>query len=286
MGDIVMGLALEYAKSRGLNMITDKALEYAYETLGIEQEEEDYTGGGIYGIQNAFNPRNLVNTLGRNVLSNAAKKAVSGSSLSSMIGPGLLMGGALMLGNAFNPTRPGSRNYNPELAGQLADLGKRGIIGYDSNTGIYGKIMSGPLKGKNLISMFGTNDYGKMMDKQLDYFTDRIAAGKNYSKQTYRDTLVESGAGGTRGTKTGPVSHVAEGIFSQADYDAFNKGNNDGNGGKTGGKTGGQSSAEKGAGMHGDGKGARGGRAGFDFSKGGIANINRNRGQLGETLHG
>jgi len=282
MGDIVMGLAIEYAKARGLNTITDKALEYAYETLGIEQEEEEYTGGGIYGMKNAFSPKNLMQSLGRNVLSGAAKKSIS----SGVLGPIGLMGGALMIGRAFDPTRPGSRNYNPALAGQLADLGKRGIIGYDSNTGIYGKIMSGPLAGQNLISMFGTNDYGKMMDKKLDYFTDRIAAGKNISKQTYRDTLVESGAGGTRGTKTGPVSYVTEGIFSQADYDDFNKGNNDGNGGKTGGKTGGQSSAEKGAAMHGDGKGAKGGRAGFDFSKGGIANINRNRGQLGETLYG
>ena len=279
-----MGLAIEYAKARGLNTITDKALEYAYETLGIEQEEEEYTGGGIYGMKNAFSPKSLMQSLGRNVLSNAATKAISGSGLTSLLGPVGLIGGALMLGRAFDPTRPGSRNYNPALAGQLADLGRRGIIGHDPNTGIYGKIMSGPLKGKNLISMFGPNDYGTMMDNKLGYFTDRIAAGKNFSQQAYEDTLVESGAGGTRGTKTGPVSHAAEGIVSQKDIDDFNK---DGDGGKTGGgKTGGQSSADKGAGMHGDGKAAMGGRAGFDFSKGGIAGINRNIGQLGETLYG
>ena len=278
MGDIVMGLAIEYAKARGLNTITDKALEYAYETLGIEPEEEEYTGGGIYGMKNAFSPKSLMQSLGRNVLSNAATKAISGSSL---LGPVGLIGGALMLGRAFDPTRPGSRNYNPALAGQLADLGRRGIIGHDPNTGIYGKIMSGPLKGKNLISMFGTNDYGKMMDKQLNYFTDRIVAGKNISKQNYRDTLVESGAGGTRGTKTGPVSHAAEGIFSQGDYDDFNKtpvnknyGNNDVDSGKTGGK---QSPGAPGAPSH---------STRNLMAKGGITNVNMNRGQLGETLYG
>ena len=276
MGDIVMGLAIEYAKARGLTEITDKALEYAYEALGIEPEEEAYTGGGIYGMKNAFSPKNLMQSLGRNVLSNAATKAISGSGLTSLLGPVGLIGGALMLGRAFDPTRPGSRNYNPALAGQLADLGRRGIIGYDPNTGIYGKIMSGPLKGKNLISMFGTNDYGQMMDNKLGYFTDRIAAGKNYSQKNYEDTLVESGAGGTRGSPTGPVSHVAEGIVSQQTMDDFNSNDGEGStGGTTGGTTGGQSSADKGAGMHGDGLAAMGGRAGFDFSKGGRARYGR-----------
>jgi len=281
MGDIVMGLAIEYAKARGLTEITDKALEYAYETLGIEPEEEEYTGGGIYGMKNAFSPKNLMQSLGRNVLSNAATKAISGSGLTSMLGPAALIGGTLMLGRAFDPTRPGSRNYNPALAGQLADLGRRGIIGHDPNTGIYGKIMSGPLKGKNLISMFGTNDYGQMMDNKLGYFTDRIAAGKNYSKQNYRDTLVESGAGGTRGSKTGPVSHVAEGVFSQKEIDDFNAtpvntdyGNNDND--NSGDHDGGASADAQSD----DAAGAGG------YNKGGIAGINRNRGQLGETLHG
>ena len=79
MEQVVMGLAMQYAKSRGLNTITDKALEYAYETLGIESEEDDYINeGGIYGIKNAFTPKNLMKSLGRNVLSGAAKKAISG----------------------------------------------------------------------------------------------------------------------------------------------------------------------------------------------------------------
>ena len=46
MEQVIMNLALQYAKRRGLSKITDKALEYAYKTLGIEQEEEEYTGGG------------------------------------------------------------------------------------------------------------------------------------------------------------------------------------------------------------------------------------------------
>ena len=267
MEQIVMSLALDYARARGLTEITDKALDYAYEKLGIQEEEDDeYTVEGIYGMKNAFNTKNLVSTLGRNVLSNAAKNAISSSSLSGILG----LGGALMLGRKFDATRPGSRNYNPNLAGQIADLSRRGMLN-DRN-----QITKGPLTGLNLASMFGTNDYGKMLDAKLGYFTDRITTGKNYSAQAYRDSLVESGAGGVRGSPTGPVSHAHEGPVSQATHDAFNSNDGDGStGGTTGGTTGGQSSADKGAGMHGDGMAAMGGRAGFDFSKGGRARYGR-----------
>ena len=265
MGDIVMGLAIEYAKARGLTEITDKALEYAYETLGIEPEEEEYTGGGIYGMKNAFSPKNLMQSLGRNVLSNAATKAISGSGLTSMLGPAALIGGTLMLGRAFDPTRPGSRNYNPALAGQLADLGRRGIIGHDPNTGIYGKIMSGPLQGKNLISLFGTNDYGKMLDKKVDWFEDRITSGKNYSEKGYREAKNEAI------TEAGIGVNIDGVTMSGADYQ----------GGTTNGGTTGSKSSSSRSSRHGSGPGGL-----HSYSRGGIANINMNRGQLGETLYG
>jgi len=96
MEQIVMNLALQYAKSRGLNAITDKAIDYAYETLGIQQEE-DYTGGGIYGMENAFSPANL----GRNALSSFANKAISGKlgGVLGSLGPLGLMAGVAFLGN-------------------------------------------------------------------------------------------------------------------------------------------------------------------------------------------
>ena len=58
MEQIVMSLALDYARARGLTEITDKALDYAYEKLGIQEEEDDeYTVEGIYGMKNAFNTK-------------------------------------------------------------------------------------------------------------------------------------------------------------------------------------------------------------------------------------
>jgi len=208
--------------------------EYAAKLLGLDKQQQNPK----YAISLGGNTFDIGNMAKRAGLNQGIKSLTSGK-IGGMLGPGLLMGGALMLGRAFDPTRPGSRNYNPNLAGQIADLNRRGMLN-DRN-----QITSGPLKGKNLVSMFGTNDYGKMIDKKVDYFTDRIAAGKNYSQQAYEDTLVESGAGGTRGTPTGPVSHVAEGIVSQADIDAFNSndgkdGNsNDGKDGKNDGGEGG-----------------------------------------------
>ena len=250
MSALLESLALTYAKSKGLDYITDEARQYAAKLLGIDKQ----TQNPKYAISIGGNTFDLGNMAKKAGLNKGIESLMSGK-LGGMMGPGLLLGGALMLGRAFDPTRPGSRNYNPTLAGQLADLGRRGIIGYDPNTGIYGKIMSGPLKGKNLISMFGTNDYGQMMDNKLGYFTDRIADGKNYSQKNYEDTLVESGAGGTRGSPTGPVSHAAEGIVSQADIDAFNATPVNKDYGNNGG----------GADMGSDDDGGEGGYGGFCF---------------------
>ena len=267
MEQIVMGLALEYAKSRGLNMITDKALEYAYETLGIEQEEEDYTGGGIYGMKNAFNPKNLVATLGRNVLSNAAKKSIS----SGMLGPVGIMGGALMLGRAFDPTRPGSRNYNPNLQGQIDYATRRGYIGTNPGSGLQQYGPTSALAGQNVQSMFGTNNYQQQLENKIGYFENRIALGKPISQKNYEKALAEKadlfeekqtiqenyrtglqGAGGNVGT-TG---------FTEADANRENYGK------ETGGNGGGTST---GRGREEDDKMARGGRAGY--FKGGIASL-------------
>ena len=93
--------------------------------------------------------------------------------------------------NMRNPLNPNAKNYNPALAGQMETLTERGIIGVDPNTGIQGKIMSGPLAGKNLVSGFGTNDYSDMLEDKLGYFEDRIAFGKNYSVNNYKELLKE-----------------------------------------------------------------------------------------------
>ena len=266
MEQVIMNLALQYAKSRGLSKITDKALEYAYETLGIEQEEEDYTGGGIYGIKNAFNPKNLVATLGRNVLNNAAKKSIS----SGMLGPVGLMAGALMLGRTFNPTRPGSRNYNPNLQGQIDYATRRGYIGTNPGTGLQQYGPTSALAGQNVQSMFGTNDYQQQLANRREYFENRIALGKPISQKNYERVLAEEadlfeekqtiqenyrtglqGAGGNVGTTD----------FTEADDNRESYGKD----------TGGNGGTSTGRGREEDDKMARGGRAGY--FKGGIASL-------------
>ena len=253
MEQVIMGLATQYAKSRGLNMITDEALKYAYETLGIEQEEE-YTGGGIYGMKNAFSPKNLMNSLGRNVLSSAAKKSISGSGLSGMLGPAALMGGALMLGRAYDPTREGSRNYNPELQGQIDYASGRGYIGKNPGSGLGQYTGNSVLSGQNVKSLFGTNDYAKQLQKHINKYGDKDGKGQAELEDLTTDEF----------------DKVDAFIEKQTT-------NNNGNG--NGGS--GTNNAQ-----HGSSGMSKSQHSAFRAARGGIANVNMNRGQLGEQLRG
>jgi hypothetical protein len=150
--------------------------EYAAKVLGLDQQTQNPKYAiSIGGLE--FDP---VNAIKRTALSRGIESLFSGK-LSGIMGPAALIGGAFMLGRAFDPTRPGSRNYNPNLAGQIADLNRRGMLNSR------GQITSGPLKGKNLVSMFGTNDYGQMLQDKVDYYEDRITKGKSYSAKGYKE---------------------------------------------------------------------------------------------------
>ena len=83
----------------------------------------------------------------------------------NVIGP--LFAGVAGIANRYNPLREGSQNYNKDLKGQVDMLNERGMLGDQSSP--Y-KITAGPLAGKNLVSGFGTNDYGQMLQKRIDYF--------------------------------------------------------------------------------------------------------------------
>tara|TARA_R110000868_G_scaffold45707_1_gene151478 strand:+ start:37 stop:744 length:708 start_codon:yes stop_codon:yes gene_type:complete len=235
MEQIVMNLAIQYAKSRGLNAITDKAIDYAYETLGIENNE-DYTGGGIYGMRNAFSPANL----GRNALSSFANKAISG-----------------------------------KLGGLLGSLGPLGLV---AGVAFLGNKYRKQLTGYNTQAEYESARATRNANNRLSKITDRILSGKKYGN--YATAIVNSGAGGVQGTKGGPVSHAAEGFVSQAEIDAYNAtpvnrdyGNNNGNSGDHDGGASADAQSDDAAGAGG-------------YNKGGIAGINRNRGQLGEKLRG
>ena len=90
-----------------------------------------------------------------------------------------ITGGIGSMVNRYNPLKEGSQNYNRDLQGQIEMLNETGMLGDQS--GPY-KITSGPLAGKNLVSAFGTNDYGRMLDKRIEYFRTR----KNRTKEQTR----------------------------------------------------------------------------------------------------
>ena len=231
-------LVIELAKKYGM----DKAMQM----LGLDKQTQNPKYAISLGGRN-INPLNMLTRAGLN-------KAFSGG-LSGIMGPGLLMGGALMLGRAFDPTRPGSRNYNPNLAGQIKELNRRGMLNDR------GQITSGPLKGKNLVSMFGTNDYEEMLQDRVDYFEDRITKGKNYSEKGYKEAkdAAISDVPGYSGVNIDGVT------MHGADYQG------DGGGGSGGDHDGGASADAQSDDAAGMGGYRRGGR--ISYSSGGIASL-------------
>ena len=144
------------------SLVSKYGFEYAAKALGLDKQTQNpkYTFGMPFtNKQISFDP---LQTLGRFGLN----KVMSGG-MSGIMGPAALIGGAVMLGRAFNPLNPNAKNYSPNLAGQIDYLsGKNNFIGTNPNTGlaVYGP--GSVLAGKNVVSMFGTNNYQKALDKQ------------------------------------------------------------------------------------------------------------------------
>ena len=230
-------------------LVSKYGFEYAAKVLGLDKQTENPK----YAISLGDMTLDPVNMIKRQGLSQGIKSMFSGN-LGSMMNPALLLGGALMLGRAFDPTRPGSRNYNPNLAGQIADLNRRGMLN-DRN-----QITSGPLKGKNLVSMFGTNDYSEMLQDRVDYFEDRITKGKDYSEKGYREAkeAAISDVPGYSGVNIDGVS------MHGADY----QGEKDGRGGDHDGGASADAQSDDAAGAGGYRKGGR-----ISYSRGGIASL-------------
>ena len=65
-----------------------------------------------------------------------------------------------------NPLNPRASNYNPTLQGQIDYMKDKGMYGITDQSGL-NKITGGRLSGKNLVSMFGSNDLGEMYSKDL-----------------------------------------------------------------------------------------------------------------------
>ena len=166
-------LVMEYAKRYGMQ----KAIEY----FGLDKQ----TQNPKYAISLGGMSYDPVNAAKRAVLNTGLKSAFSGN-LSGIMGPAALMGGALLLGRAFDPMRPGSKNYSPNLRGQVDFLSRQdGMLSTNPGTGglVYGP--NSVLAGQNVSSMFGTNNYQKQLDKKIGYFEKRIALGKKINEEKY-----------------------------------------------------------------------------------------------------
>jgi hypothetical protein len=171
-----------------LKALIDRGYAYdvAAKMLGLDKQTQNPKYAISLGGR-SINPINMLKRAGIN----QGIKSLMGGKLGGMLGPGLLMGGALMLGRAFDPTRQGSRNYSPNLSGQIDYLSNRDMIGRNTSSGLMQYGDNSVLRGQNVMSMFGTNNYQDQLQNKIDYFEDRKAKGKNYSEEMYEKALAE-----------------------------------------------------------------------------------------------
>ena len=87
---------------------------------------------------------------------------------------------AAMASWSLSPFNEKSRNYNPNFVDQLNFLeGQEGLIGRDQGSGLLKYGPESVLSGKNVISMFGTNDYETM----LNNYIQKMNANKRISEE-------------------------------------------------------------------------------------------------------
>ena len=145
-------------------------MEKAIQLLGIDKQ----TQNPKYAISMGGNTLDIGN-MAKRVGLNQGIKSLTGGKLGGMLGPGLLLGGALMLGRTFDPTRPGSRNYNPALKSQMNYLNFNNMIGPNQSSGLTQYGPESVLSGQNVVSMFGTNDYEKQLNKYKNKYYDTMS---------------------------------------------------------------------------------------------------------------
>jgi len=142
--------------------------EYAAKLLGLDKQTQNpkyaiSMGGKTFDVGNMFKRAGL----------NEGIKAITGGSSMGMAIP--LLAGSLGLAYLRNPLRPDSMNYNPELQGQIDYALNRGYIGTNSNSGLRQYSDNSILSGQNVVSLFGTNDYGKQLQKYKDKYYNTMS---------------------------------------------------------------------------------------------------------------
>jgi hypothetical protein len=141
-------------------------MEKAIQLLGIDKQ----TQNPKYAISMGGNTLDIGNMAKKGLLNRSINAITSGG----MLGPGLLLGGALGLGYLTNPLREGSFNYNPELQGQIDYASGKGYIDRNNSMNALRYNKNSILSGQNVISGFGTNDYGKQLQKYRDKYADTM----------------------------------------------------------------------------------------------------------------
>jgi len=169
------------------SLVAKYGFDIAAKMLGLDKQTENPKYAISLGGR-SINPMNMIQKAG---LNQGIKSLMGGGKLGGMLGPGLLLGGALGLGYLTNPLREGSYNYNPNLQGQIDYASGKGYIGTNPNSGLMQYGPESVLRGQNVVSGFGTNDYRGQLGKKQSYFEDRINKGKNYSQTQYEKTLNE-----------------------------------------------------------------------------------------------
>ena len=168
-----------------INAIKNYGIEKAmgmFAKEDVDEAVESMTGGGFgNSFINKFTGgqglTGLLKNQGKKFIGNQAFKALTGGSGSGsgIAGALPLFAAALGLGYMTNPLREGSYNYNPNLQGQINYASGRGYIGNNPSSGLMQYGPSSILSGQNVVSGFGTNDYGKQLQNYKDKYGDTMS---------------------------------------------------------------------------------------------------------------
>jgi len=135
----------------------------------------------------------------------------------------------MALANRYNPLNPNAQNYNPMLRGQK-DLALRSIDqgGLGLTQDDIGRFLGSanpddpdynPLRGKNLESLFGTNDLQEMLRKRLAYFRAKKYQSETKTKKMNKiqEMLEKAKADEIKDYKGDPAGQIGTGPFATID---------------------------------------------------------------------
>ena len=281
MEQLIMNAIKNYGIEKAMGMFAKDDVDEAVEKM---------TGGGFgNSFINKFTGGQGLTGLFKNQAKkfgvNQGLKALTGGS--GIAGALPLFGAALGLGYMTNPLREGSYNYNPNLQGQLDYASSMGNLNRNNSAGALRYAGDSILSGQNAISGFGTNDYGKQLQKYRDKYADTMPPERleQLDREIFDqitsdfdevDKFIEEQEETSTPVVTAPAPAPAPAyVPSPGDNGG---GGNDGGGGSSQDNAGGGASANRGD--------AGSGWDSSPFAEGGITNINMKKGKLGETLRG